>query len=90
MASLNKVLKTALADTPLVQNLKNDYYIQIILNGSTSLAERFSKIDAFLVQQEMANTAKGTGKMLPAIKNIIRDAELTEKISVRLCSLFAR
>jgi len=49
-ASLNKVLKYALADTPLVQNLNNSKYMEIILNGSPNLEQRFSQIDASLVQ----------------------------------------
>lgn len=85
MSSLNKVLKTVLADTPLVQNLKNDKYMEIILDGCSSLAERFSQIDAHLVQQEMANAAKNNEKILPAIKKMIRDVELTVKISALFC-----
>ena len=54
MGSLNKMLKAILADTPLVQNLKNDQYMEIILNGCSSLEERFSQIDASLVREEMA------------------------------------
>lgn len=86
MASLNKVLKTVLADTPLVQNLKNDKYMEIILNGCSGLAERFSQIDAHLVQQEMANTAKSNDKILPGIKKMIKDVELTIKFSALFCS----
>jgi hypothetical protein len=85
MSSLNKMLKTVLADTPLVQNLNNDKYMEIILDGCSSLAERFSQIDAHLVQQEMANAAKNNGKILPAIKKMIRDVELTVKISALFC-----
>ena len=84
-ASLSKVLKSILADTPLVQNLKNDEYMKIILTGCSNLAERFSQIDAHLVQQEMANTAKNNEKILPEIKKLIRDVEFTEKISMLFC-----
>lgn len=85
MGSLNKMLKAVLADTPLVQNLKNDEYMKIILNGCSNLAERFSQIDAQLVQKELAETAKGNTKILPGIKKMIRDAELTVKISTLFC-----
>ncbi|MCG8687385.1 MAG: hypothetical protein MI892_21085 [Desulfobacterales bacterium] len=67
MGSLNKMLKAILADTPLVQNLKNYKYMEIILNGCSSLAERFSQIDAQVVQNEMAEAAKSNDKILPAI-----------------------
>jgi len=78
---LNKVLQSILAETPLVQNLKNDEYMKIILNGCPSLAERFSQIDACEVQQEMAEVAENNEKILPGIKKIIKDEELTAKFS---------
>lgn len=90
MASLNRVLKKALADTPLVRNLKNGEYVKIILNGCSTLAERFSQIDTHLVQQEMANAANSSEKILPAIKKMIRDVELTRKISALFRPLEAR
>lgn len=68
MASLNKVLQSILAETPLIQNLKNDEYMKIILNGCSSLEERFSQIDAGQVQQEMAKIAEMNDKILPGIK----------------------
>jgi hypothetical protein len=90
MASLNRVLKKALADTPLVRNLKNGEYVKIILNGCSTLAERFSQIDTHLVQQEMANAANSSEKILPAIRKMIRDVELTRKISALFRPLDAR
>jgi len=86
MSSLNKMLKAILADTPLVQNLKNSEYMKIILNGCPNLAERFSQIDALLVQKEMANAIGNNGKILPAIKKLVRDVELTVKMSALFSS----
>lgn len=80
-ASLNKVLKSALADTPLVQNLNNSKYMEIILNGCSNLEERFSKIDAYLVEKEMKNARNNSEKILPAIKKLVKDSDLTMKIS---------
>ena len=90
VGSLNKMLKAVLADTPLVQNLKNDKYMEIILNGCSSLAERFSQIDAQLVQKEMAKATESNDKILPAIKKMIRDVKLTVKISTLFCSATAK
>ena len=90
MGSLNKMLKAILADTPLVQNLKNDQYMEIILNGCSSLEERFSQIDASLVREEMAEAARSNGKILPAIKKMIRDVGFTAKISTLFRSAQAR
>ena len=80
-ASLSKVLKFALAETPLVQNLNNSKYIEIILNGCPNLEERFSQIDTHLVQEEMNNARDGSDKILPAIKKLVRGSDLTMKIS---------
>jgi hypothetical protein len=81
MASLNKVLQSVLAETPLVQNLRNDEYMKIILKGCSSLSERFPQIDAGQVQQEMAKVVENNCKILPGIKKIIRDEELAVKFS---------
>jgi hypothetical protein len=48
-SSLNRTLKTILADTPLVRNLANEEYHNIILGDCSSLAERFSQIDRKMV-----------------------------------------
>jgi len=86
MASMSKLLKTALADTPLVQNLGNSEYQKIILNGSENLAERFSQIDAQLVQEEMAEAKNHGERILPAIKKVIRYSDLTTRISTLFSS----
>ncbi len=83
--SLNRMLKSILANTPLVQNLKNEEYLKIILNGCSSLEERFSQIDARLVQQEMVRSSQNKDKILPAIKKMIKDVKFTEKISKLIC-----
>ena len=81
LASLSKVLKSALADTPLIQNLSNNEYVEIILNGCSNLEERFSQIDAHLVQEEIENAKNNSEKILPAVKKLIKDSDLTMKIS---------
>ncbi len=86
-ASLNKVLKAALAYTPLVQNLKNGEYMNIILNGCSSLAERFSQIDTHLVQKEMENAKNSSERILPSIKKLIKNSDLPTKISALFSSL---
>ncbi len=84
-ASLNKMLKSILANTPLVRNLKNEEYQKIVLNGCSNLAERFSQIDARLVQQKIANNKQSADKILPAVKKMIKDVRLTERISKLFC-----
>jgi hypothetical protein len=80
-ASLNKTLKTILADTPLVRNLKNEEYLGIILNGCSTLAERFSRIDAEIVQEELRKAENHQEKISKEAKWIIKQPDLPEKIS---------
>ena len=80
-ASLNKTLKTILADTPLVRNLENDDYYKIILNGCSTLSERFSQIDDIIVREQLRQAEKNQEKISPEIKSIIKQSDLPEKIS---------
>ncbi len=80
-ASLNKTLKTILADTPLVRNLENDEYYKIILNGCSTLAERFAHIDDRAVREQLKHAEKNQEKISPEVKSIIKQADLPEKIS---------
>jgi hypothetical protein len=80
-ASLNKILKTILADTPLVRNLEKEQYCKTILNGCSSLAERFSQIDDKIVREQLKQAEKNQEKMLPELKKIIKKADLPQKIS---------
>lgn len=80
-ASLNKTLKAMLAETPLVQNLQNTEYMEIILDGCSTLAERFSRINVGLVQKELEAAKGDREKKMPAIKKLGEDGDLTKKIS---------
>ncbi len=86
-ASLSKALKAVLADTPLVQNLNNHEYIDIILNGCSNLAERFSQIDARLVQKELENAKNSHEKILPAIRDLVKKSDLIMRISLLFSSV---
>lgn len=80
MASLSKTLKTILADTPLVRNLENEEYYKIILNGCSTLEERFSQIDARLVHEQLKQ-AQNTQERIPSeVKKMITESDLPDKI----------
>ena len=80
-ASLNKTLKAILADTPLVRNLENDEYYRIILNGCSTLAERFAQIDDKTAREQLKQAEKNQEKISPEVKSIIKQADLPEKMS---------
>lgn len=80
-ASLNKTLKTILADTLLIRNLKNDEYLRIILNGCSTLAERFSHIDDKIVREQLREAERDHEKIPKEIKVLIKQPDLPRKIS---------
>jgi hypothetical protein len=49
--ALSKTLKTMMAQTPLVKNLDNPQYMEVLLNGKETLAQRFAEIDIVKVRK---------------------------------------
>ncbi len=80
-ASLNKTLKTILADTPLVRNLENPEYLKTVLNGCASLAERFAQIDDELARDKLKQASTDQGKVPSGLKKLIKQLDLPQKIS---------
>jgi len=83
--ALGRILKAMLSDTPLVRNLENPQYLQIILDGNSSLEERFSQIDAQLVQTELSKHLAASEKVPTKIQKLIKLPDLPET----LVALFA-
>ena len=79
--SLNRTLKTILAETPLVRNLQNEEYYRIILNGCSTLEERFSKIDAKLVYEHFKQARKGEERLSPEMKKLVMLPDLPQRLS---------
>jgi hypothetical protein len=82
--SLNRTLKSILADTPLVKNLDNPDYLVIILNGCNTLEERFEKIDSRMVLENLAAEKKNNERINPEVKKIIRRPDLPERLAILL------
>jgi hypothetical protein len=80
--SLNKTLKTILSDTPLVKNLDNEEYLNIILDGCDTLEQRFARIDSNIVVQELNKTKKETGRLPLVLKKMIREPAFPEKLGL--------
>ena len=58
--SMGKVLQTILADTPLVKNLQNPSYMEVLLNGKQTIEEVFAQIDVqearnLMISKEQSN-----------------------------------
>lgn len=88
--SLSKTLKTILSDTPLVKNLDNNEYVSIILDGCTTLEERFAKIDSAMVVEEFKKAKKKSERLPPELKKIIREPEFLERLRPLLAAGISR
>ena len=80
MNGLSKTLKAILSDTPLGKNLENPDYLKIILDGAATLEERFSEIDARLLQQELSHLTAHSEKVPLQIKKLIKMPEFPDML----------
>lgn len=77
--TLSRNLKSILAETPLIKNLENKEYLNIILNGKERLEERFAEIDGKIVREELLKE-KDTERIPPKIKKIIENSKSIEDL----------
>jgi hypothetical protein len=70
-ASSGRMLRTILAETPLVKNLQNPTYLTVLLNGKSSLEEVFAEIEIAALrkafQEAQINPEKIPAKLKPVI-----------------------
>lgn len=76
--SMNKKLKTMLAETPLVKNLENPEYLKIILNGKATLEERFAEIDARSVREELKKSREYSEAIPVKLRDVIKKPDLPQ------------
>ena len=82
--SLNKTLRFMLADTPIVKNLNNPQYLEIILDGCRTLEERFERIDSRLVVEKLKAEQRNHQIIGSKMKKIIKLPDLPERLSALL------
>ena len=73
-----------LADTPIVKNLDNLDYLEIILDGCRSLEERFERIDSRLVTEKLKAEQRNQQIISAEMKKIIKLPDLPERLSALL------
>ena len=78
--AMARVLKAMLKDTPLVMNLKNKDFMQILLDGRKSLAERFADVDAHIVRRQMNKSTGSEYSVSAKLKKIISDTTFPESL----------
>lgn len=85
--SLNRTLKALLADTALIQNLNNDQYLKIILNGKSSLEEALANIDSHIVRDYLSRQNQASDfRISPSFKKIFALPDLPQKLLVNTLS----
>ena len=75
-----------IADTPLVRNLENPRYLQILLDGQATLEERFAQIDIETVRKELLAAQAAVEKIPSKIRKLIALPTFPETI----CRLFQK
>ena len=63
------MLKNILTDTPLVKNLANPDYMNLLLNGKTDLEQLFAGINPISLNSELQS---GVDRILPGFRKIIK------------------
>lgn len=77
--SMRRALQAMIADTPLVKNLDNPAYMEVLLNGKDSLEELFASIRYEDVKDSNSSN-KDTDRILPGGRAIIKKQRLPEQI----------
>ena len=84
--SIGRFLQTMIADTPLVRNLQNPRYLQILLHGQATLEDRFAQIDIQTVRKELQAAQASVEKVPSKIRRLIAIPTFPETI----CRLFGK
>jgi len=77
--SMRRVLQAMLADTPLIKNLDNPKYMELLLNGKNRLEELFAELE----NNSCFNDVKPvpyTDKILPGFRKLIKTQDLPSLI----------
>jgi len=69
-----------LADTPLVKNLDNPDYMEILLDGKSGLEELFAGIE-INTAAAAKNTDNITSRILPGYRSLIALPDLPDKLA---------
>ncbi|MFW6107019.1 MAG: hypothetical protein ACOC8H_02560 [bacterium] len=68
--SMRRRLDAMLGDTPLVKNLDNPTYLEILLDGSATLEERFARIDPKKIRKKRKKAQQEAGRTRPGLRKI--------------------
>lgn len=78
--SSSRMLRTMLAETPLVHNLQNPDYMKILLKDKTSLEELFAEIEIETLREELRKAKLNPEKIPTKIKHLIAMPDYPKKL----------
>jgi hypothetical protein len=78
--SCGRMLRTMLAETPLVKNLQNSDYMKILLKEKANLEEVFAGIEIKTLRAEFRKAQLSPEKIPPKIKRLIAMPDYPEKL----------
>ena len=84
--SLSMFLQSMIADTPLVKNLQNPAYMQVLLDGQTNLEACFAQMDIQTLRQEMLTSQNWPDRVPSKIRRLVD----MPSFPASLCSLFRK
>ena len=79
-ASSRRMLRTILAETPLVKNIKNAAYMEILLKGKASLEEVIAEIDIGTFREAFKEAQHAPERIPSKIKALIAMADFPKKV----------
>jgi hypothetical protein len=79
-ASASRVLRTMLAETPLVHNLENPTYLKILLQDKSTLEEVFADIEIDVLRKAFREAQHAPEKIPAKLKPLIAMAQFPEKL----------
>ncbi len=79
-ASSSRMLRTILAETPLIRNLQNAAYMEILLDGKSSLEELFAEIDIESLRKAFREAQDSPERIPAALKPLIAMPDFAEKL----------
>jgi len=79
-ASSSRVLRTMLAETPLVRNLQNPAYMNILLNGKPTLETVFATIEIDVLREEFRKAQHSPERIPAELKPLIAAIDFPQKL----------
>ena len=79
--AMERVLKAMLKDTPLVMNLRNKDFMDILLNGKPDLAQRFADIDEEEVRKQIHLSLGSKNRMSAKLRRMVKAPTFPETLT---------